>query len=252
MSSWDFRWILLSIGVLILVVLYAFGRRRQDTRSRGLLEVDDDAEPTLPGVYINPAEDRAAPSTQGMEGRLPPLDPLIREEAAERAGTASSADSAGAPPRRAPGSATTDDRLIVMHVMAPRPYMIRGAALFEALDGAGLQFDPESRVYVHSLEHFGKRQVVFQLANLVKPGTFDPEHPDGFTTPGVSLFMQLPGPMEGLKAFNTMLECAQRLATQLEARVLDETHSVLTTQATDQLREEIQLFSLRHDGRSLA
>ena len=60
--------------------------------------------------------------------------------------------------------------------------------------------------------------------------------------------MRLPGPMEGLKAFNTMLDCAQTMASKLDAKVLDESRSVLTQQSIDHLREEIQLFSLRHSS----
>jgi cell division protein ZipA len=61
----------------------------------------------------------------------------------------------------------------------------------------------------------------------------------------LALFMQLPGPLEGLKAFNAMVDCAQRLALELDAELQDATHSALTNQTIDHMREEIQLFSLR-------
>jgi cell division protein ZipA len=139
--------------------------------------------------------------------------------------------------------------VVVLHVAAARPHTVDGSVLVEAIQQTELEYDEALGIFQHTVERLDGKQVVFGLANMVNPGTFDLQHLDGFVTPGVSLFMQLPGPIEGLKAFNMMLDCARTLATALGLHVLDEHRSVLSPQTIDHMREEIQLFSLRHEKR---
>ncbi len=282
MSAWDLRWILLLIGIVILGVLYLLGRHHRTRRSDGLLDLEEEGEQT-PAVFINPAQERQDPRLDGMDDELQMLDSLVRE-ASDRAPVMPAAPPVAPAPRRepehrpvtqpSPASAPSassapapqpredrpkadrpsahlpdSERLIVMHVAVPRPNRIKGPVLFAALEAVGLEFNEELGIYQWMVEQFGRRQPVFQVANMLNPGTFDPTRRDVFSTPGVSLFMQLPGPMGGLKALNTMLECAQGLATRMDAQLLDQHRSILTTQAAELMREEIQLYSLRHEHR---
>ncbi|MES9869277.1 MAG: cell division protein ZipA C-terminal FtsZ-binding domain-containing protein [Sedimenticola sp.] len=80
---------------------------------------------------------------------------------------------------------------------------------------------------------------VFSMASMVEPGTF-PNSPDAtFITPGLALFCQLPGPKDGLAVFSDMLFTAERLGSMLDATLQDETHSDLTKQSIEHMREEI-------------
>lgn len=106
----------------------------------------------------------------------------------------------------------------------------------------------------HDLEmHFGQMGIfhcygpngarhgaVFGMANILEPGTFDVDGIDNFTTPGLTLFMQLPGPLEGMEAFALMLEKARELARHLEASVCDERHNILTRQGAEHIFEQIR------------
>ena len=51
-----------------------------------------------------------------------------------------------------------------------------------------------------------------------------------FTTPGLSLFTQLPGVRDGIEIYNDMLAVGGRLATLLHAELQDERHNKLTRQ----------------------
>jgi len=55
----------------------------------------------------------------------------------------------------------------------------------------------------------------------------------------VTLFAQLPGPREGLETFSLMLSAAERLAALLNGELQDETHSDLSRQTIEHIREEI-------------
>jgi cell division protein ZipA len=74
---------------------------------------------------------------------------------------------------------------------------------------------------------------------MVKPGTFPVSDMEAFTTPGLTLFLQLPGPLDGVEAFDDFVNTAERLAVELGGELRDEQHCVLTHQALMQVRESI-------------
>ena len=73
----------------------------------------------------------------------------------------------------------------------------------------------------------------------VWPGTFSPDDMEFFLTPGVTLFLQLPGPVDGVEAFDDFVHTAERLAVELGGELRDEKRCVLTHQALMQVRESI-------------
>ena len=85
----------------------------------------------------------------------------------------------------------------------------------------------------------GKPRVLFSLASMVEPGSFPLKKMKDFTTPGLTLFTQLPGPRDGLLVYSDMLYVAERLARLLDARLKDEQRSTLTKQTIEHTRERI-------------
>ncbi len=137
------------------------------------------------------------------------------------------------------------DKIISLYVVARRPSVFGGDTIAKAAENLKMEYG-DMQIYNRMIERNGRRRIVFSLASAVQPGTFDPDTRMSLTTPGVALFMQLPGPLDGLKAFNAMLDCAQQLAAEIEGELLDESRGVLSNQTIDHLREEIQLHGLRH------
>jgi cell division protein ZipA len=90
----------------------------------------------------------------------------------------------------------------------------------------------------------GTGRIVFSMANMVKPGTFDLARMDNFTTPGVSFFLQLPCKLGNMAAFDLMLRTAWALREQLDGELKDEQHSVFTRQTAEHVRQRIQDFEL--------
>ena len=82
---------------------------------------------------------------------------------------------------------------------------------------------------------------VLSVANVREPGTFDPENWDNFQTEGISVFMQLPGPVEGAVAFDLMLDVGAKLARDLGGELRDAGRSSLTVQGIAQMREQLVL-----------
>jgi cell division protein ZipA len=83
---------------------------------------------------------------------------------------------------------------------------------------------------------------VFSVASMVEPGSFDPEQMAQQPFPGITLFMLLPGPLDGLIAYDQMLSCAQRLAHATHGTLQDDRGNPLTPQFMERLREEVLDF----------
>lgn len=127
------------------------------------------------------------------------------------------------------------EKVIVLNVMAPQGTHFTGAAIADVAKNNGLIFGDMNIFHLQR----GKEHV-FSVVNMVKPGVFDMNNIDSMTTPGVSLFIQLPNNLGNcVSAFDTMLETGQSFATTLGGELRDETRSVLTQNAIDHVREQM-------------
>lgn len=137
-----------------------------------------------------------------------------------------------------------EEKILVLHVQAPEGEVFLGVDLEAALEELGMHFG-DMDIYHLKLSDGQREHTLFSLANMVKPGTFDPEQMHAFTTPGVSLFLRLPGPCNPVESFEAMLTCADRLAEHLGGQVLDASRSTLTPQGRQHTREEVRQWALR-------
>jgi cell division protein ZipA len=114
----------------------------------------------------------------------------------------------------------------------------RGPVLLGALAAAKLEFG-DMQIF-HRVEMVdGQEKILFSVANIREPGIFDLSAMENFTSEGVVLFLQVPGTVDAVRAFDAMVESAQALADNLNTRVCDATHSPLTNQAVSHMREEV-------------
>lgn len=245
----ELRWILLIVGIAVLAIMYVLGRKEQLRRRRRRRAEEDEIEDTA-GVSLDTRSEyeEFAPTSERFEATPEVLsedEPEWAPQPVAHAPLPPEVEPDSRPrPRRTERQPLTKDRIISLYVVARRPSLMRGEAIRQAAENAELEYG-EMEIFHRAVERNGRRQVLYSMASAVQPGTFDLNDLQAFTTPGLALFMQLPGPNEGLKTFNAMLDCAQQLALELGAELRDETRSVLSPQTIDHMREEIQLFSLR-------
>ena len=145
--------------------------------------------------------------------------------------------------RRPPRVAEDPHRVVVLNVMAGPDRVFTGRAIRKALEHSGFEYGEWQIFHFYSPLH-DHEPPLFSLANMVKPGSFDPELMDGISTAGLSLFMVPPGGEDDIVTFDTMLAKARQLAEALGGEVRDARRSVLTRQAISQIRE--QLNEWRH------
>lgn len=133
--------------------------------------------------------------------------------------------------------------VIIINVMARSGMMFSGADLLPILQKQGLHLGEMSIFHRHA-DPDGSGQVMFSMANMVKPGTFNLASMDTFTTPGVSFFLQLPNKLGNLPSFEKMLAAANAVKVGLDGEFKDENRSVFTRQTVEHCRQRIQDFEL--------
>ncbi len=133
---------------------------------------------------------------------------------------------------------TESERLLIISVVAPQDGVFSGDALLKALQNNKLQFGDQG-TYQRVTVAAGRQQAVFGVANLVKPGTFSATDMHRFSTPGITLFLQLPGPLDPVEAFDDFVHTAERLAVELGGELQDQKQCVATHQSLMQIREGI-------------
>ncbi|WP_290636880.1 cell division protein ZipA [Aquisalimonas sp.] len=133
------------------------------------------------------------------------------------------------------------EKIIVLHVHAGEGMCFTADGVSDALEQVGLRFGQHEIFHRHVETRRGE-EPMFSVASMVKPGTLDPSQPETLETPGLALFMQLPGPFDGLSGFEQMLEIARRLADQLDGHLLDGKRCDLTAQSVEHIREDLREY----------
>lgn len=139
------------------------------------------------------------------------------------------------------GNLVAPEEVIVINVMAPEHAYFEGAALLEILTEQNLRFGDMDIFHRHA-EDNGSGEVLFSLANIVKPGTFDLGSIEEFTTPGVSLFLMLPLKGDSVAAFGLMARTVKAIAQSLGGEIKDENRSVMTQQTFEHCRQRVIEF----------
>ncbi|WP_019024010.1 MULTISPECIES: cell division protein ZipA C-terminal FtsZ-binding domain-containing protein [unclassified Thioalkalivibrio] len=146
------------------------------------------------------------------------------------------------PLRGGPGS---DEKILLLHVVAPRNRPFTGVALGAALQRAGLKPGAMDIYHYHDAE-IDSRQALFSAANMVPPGTLREQDLADTMTPGITLFVQVHNSADPQRAFEALLENAHGLARDLGGSILDAQQSTATNQTLAYMREDLNEWLMRH------
>lgn len=231
---------LILLGAVVLVLIYLFGRPKkpgQGQRHGKRAAAGARVEPTL--------GDDEPPMEHPQQGELEM--PSFGADAQD--GVAPARHENPVRPSSSVGARKSDrqiERIVTLYVAARPGELLAGSDIVVAAEKAGLEFGDMG--IFHRLV-IGKPAdgPVFSMANMVRPGSFDMAELDSLRTPGLTLFITLPGPLPALDAWEMMLPTVQRLAELLDAQALDESRNTLGRQRIAHLRDELRAWDRQQE-----
>ncbi|MAT52118.1 MAG: cell division protein ZipA [Porticoccaceae bacterium] len=198
----------------------------------------EDVSPT-PGRASEPAgpdpdtEIRAAATSPSENLQATPASPHQVSDAERSAMTDRGARGRGAP-----------EDILVLHLMARKGEQFDGEALLEQLLDQGCRYG-SMKIFHHHANKDGSGPVHFSVANSVKPGTFDLNSMEEFSTPGITFIMPLEDLDKPLDSFEKMITVAVGMAKKLNGDLKDETRSAMTKQTIEHYRQRIIDYTRR-------
>ncbi len=200
-----------------------WNREEPDLSSNELHRAMDEEEDELDDVLLNPPdlpEDRP-------RGKVRSIDRLDRPEPPSMS---KGPNKAAARPRK--------PELILQLFVRARGDAFQGEAIFRAARQAGLRHG-EREIFHFQDGGMTGGDPLFSVASMVKPGSIPVKGMGEFETPGLALFTVLPGPRDGMKIFQQMLDVVASLAEDLDGEVLDEGHNPLSPKKIEAIRKQI-------------
>jgi cell division protein ZipA len=234
---------LLRIGLLVAaVVLFAviaFTSRRKSEQGKRLASSRADTgsgrlEPTLRQILEAEALADVPAAAQGES------DHHDSDAENPAAPAAPAATQIGARPN------SNFDKIVTLTIAARAGHALSGPDLVVAAEKAGLVYG-HMNIFHRMVEKHPEQGPIFSVANLVKPGNFDLRAIKELSTPGISFFMTLPGPLSALDAWDTMLPTAQRMAELLDAILLDEERNALGRQRIANIRDDLRAYDRQRE-----
>lgn len=256
MDADTLRFILLLAGLALILGIFVwdrqkrtglrlpFMRKRQATRS-----VESDSK-TVSRDRRDPVWEESVSNLDEedtLDAELERLDEILQEDAPAAKPRDKKAEQTAfsffADDEKIPDNSVADavpEKILQINVVG-RNRRITGDQIMQAARDVGL-LEGDMQIF-----HFFDDQdrTLFNMANMLNPGTFPLKEMNAFVTPGVTLFGMLPGPTDGMAIFEQMLSVARRLAALFDAELQDDTHSDLTRQTIDHIREEIVEYERR-------
>lgn len=167
-------------------------------------------------------------------------------EAAAKSAPATAEPAKVSPPD--PPSSSRSKMTVALTILSPRHRMFKGAEIQEAAEEAGFLLSEAGLFERHPEMATSMHTPVFSLAHLRKPGSFQPETLSELITPGLLVFMTLPGPLEGMKALDLLVLSVDQVARKLNGVICDEHRRKLTNQGLMSLRDKVARLDASASG----
>lgn len=194
------RWILLALGALTLGVIFAY--------SRGwfaALRPKRRSEHKPPPLDAAGGEWASEPKPEVREPRLPALD--------------------------------ESSKLVAVRILPRAGSAFPAEEMVLALRAAGLRHGQFGIFHYHHPED--DERIMFSVASLVEPGSFDLSRLKESVYSGVSIFAVFPAHDAGVELFDAMVEKAREISKAVDGALADEAGGALSLQRERYMREDL-------------
>jgi len=220
----ELRWLLLLLGIGVIAAVYLYTRYQPRLTER-VREKSFRKEPSIGNATGEPADEPTEePGNLSHEASIPASDSVSP----------------------APDIPAESGKVVAIRLMSRDAAGFAADQLLLVFRECGLRHGQFG--IFHRLAENDAGSAVFSVASLVEPGSFDLTKIKTEHYPGVSIFLSLPGPHDGVSAFDDMLTLARELAERLDGDLLDEQGSALSIQRERYMREEVIQFEHRAPG----
>ncbi len=138
-----------------------------------------------------------------------------------------------------PAAKKEASQIIVLHLLCKENSPYNGYELLQALLACGLRYG-EMQIFHRHLEKNGLGDILFSLACMEKPGTFDLAKMGGFSCTGLTLFLQVDQVEDPVTAYELMIETAGQLVDDLGGEVLDEKRQLLNKETVYAMHKKLR------------
>ncbi|WP_413694376.1 cell division protein ZipA [Psychromonas sp. KJ10-2] len=131
----------------------------------------------------------------------------------------------------------------MFNVVAKNGGQLGGHELLQFFLTSGFRFGDMNIFHRH--EHSdGTGEVLFSIANMMAPGTFDLEYMEQFNSPGISFFFTAPNKNISVnKSFDMMLRAVEQVAEEFDCEVLNDKREKFTTEQFIEYRTRLEKYA---------
>ena len=267
MDKTQLQWLLAGFGILVVVLIYLWGIRSSLKEKIGKPRRRPEQEPVF-SDSLNAPDPLLNSHDFGDLGRITPDNHHLAEKALVNTeaqpfgpqnglssirGNHEATLSKWESPTPAKTGETADSAAatltVILTVLAPRGQSFEGPHIQDVAEAQEMQLEADG-LFKRFLDRDSAAVPVFSMAHLREPGVFDPQTMATLSTPGLLLFMPLPGPLEGTEALDLLVITADHLARNLGGIISDEHHNRLTNAMLQRLRAQVTARESRPPAQS--
>lgn len=244
------RWILLGAGLVFVLAIYIIGRSHRQRQHI----INDEAEDDLPEFSAQNLDDldEGVGEVRIISGSDADYNYDAEDIKVDDDITALKSSAKENNNNQPLGNSFTDNKaannkdevttkkrpsdIIVVYILPKVDQLLMGSQINSSAQAMGLSFGDMNIFHYKS----GDRKV-FSLANMLEPGSFDPDTIHDIKTTGLTIFMQISGD-DPLDDLTEMLQRSYQLAGLLDARLCNHKREPLTEQDAENYRTQVNDF----------